>query len=77
MWKKLLAVVCIPVVLILALSVPYAVRSTAAKMPQEPSGYRTGYIIGSMIGMAITLLVIFFLGRWILRTLNDRKRPTA
>lgn len=40
MWRKVLAVLCVPVVLLLATSIPYALHSTSAQLrPEADTGY--------------------------------------
>jgi hypothetical protein len=69
MWRKVLAVLCVPVVLLLATSIPYALHSTGAQLrPEAGTGYMAAYLFGMTLGLAVTVLVVFFLSRWIMRT---------
>jgi hypothetical protein len=76
MWKKVLSVLCIPVVLLLAISIPSTISSTLARMPDEGAGYKGGYLFGMVVSLVITVLVIFFLSRWIIRTLRPAEKPS-
>ncbi len=78
MWKRILAILCIPVVLLLFMSIPYSFRTTLAQLgSHESQAFRGGYYFGMVIGFTITALAIFFLGRWILRTLRPPKKGTC
>lgn len=78
MWKRVLAVLCIPVVLLLFMSIPYSFRSTLGHLNSgESQAFRGGYYVGMIIGFIITASAIFFLGRWIMRTLRTRKTDAS
>lgn len=69
MWRKILAALCVPVVVLLAWSIPATLRTTLAQLrPGASTGYKAGYLIGMSLACAVTVLVIFFLSRWILRS---------
>lgn len=70
MWKKALAVLCVPVVLWLAISVPVTMASVMEQPPVGSAGFRGGYWAGTVAGLLITVAVLFFLSRWIVRTLR-------
>ncbi|HEX2616444.1 MAG TPA: hypothetical protein VHL57_02825 [Flavobacteriales bacterium] len=75
MWKKVLAALCVPVVLALTLSIPYSLRKTLARMSSgDDASYQGGYIFGAFVGMAGVVLAIFFLSRWIIRTFKGARQ---
>ncbi len=78
MWKKALAILCIPVVLLLALSIPSTFVSTLGQLHDgAPAAFRGGYLFGMALGFLLTAAAIFFLSRWIIRTLGAKKAGTS
>lgn len=76
MWRKILAALCVPVVVVLALSIPTALRTTVAQLrPGASTGYKVGYLVGMTLAFAVTVLVIFFLSRWIVRSFRKPRQP--
>jgi len=73
MWLKILAVLCVPVVVVLALSIPYALSGSLSRLPAHSSaGYKAGYLFGVFLAFAVTALVVLLLSRWIFRTFRKR-----
>lgn len=75
MWRKVLAVLCVPVVLLfLASGIPYAVNSTIAQLrPEAVAGSKVAYLFGMTLGLAVTVLVVFFLSRLLIRTFRKHR----
>lgn len=74
MWKKILAVLCIPIALLLGVSTLHTTL-TALASPERTGGKaeQAGYVTGLLLGFALMALLTFFFARWIVRTLWPRK----
>ncbi len=70
MWKRVLAVICIPVALLFTVS---AVQVTVTSVDWSTDGtlaYRLSFYAGLIIVPLISGVVLFFWWRWIIRTLR-------
>ena len=70
MAKKMIAVICIPLFLLIALSVPTATIQTVQWMQPGTTVYRISYLTGMLL---VTAVVLFFWGRWIFRALKSSR----
>lgn len=76
MWKKVLAVICIPVALLFTVSAVQVAVSSADWSTDGTLAYRLSFYAGLIIAQLIAGVVLFFWWRWIIRTLR-RPRGSA
>lgn len=73
MWKKALAILSIPIVLLIGLSAVQATFIAASKTTGNSAGYLIGYYFGFGLCMALIAWLLFFWCRWIWRALARRQ----
>lgn len=74
MWKKVLAVISIPVALLLTYAAVVPLFNFPGPPSDAPAGYRVAHMAGSVLAVLFTFGVLFFWWRWIIRTLWRRRK---
>ena len=69
MWKKVLAVLSLPLALLLTYAAVVTLFNFPGPKSDAPAGYRMGHMAGSVLAVLFTFGVLFFCWRWIVRTL--------
>ena len=71
-WKKVLAILSIPMWLLFTVAMLQTTIQMLDKEPGGTAGYRFGYVIGQCVAAFVMGGELFFWGRWILRVLKRR-----
>jgi hypothetical protein len=75
MWKRILAIIAIPVATLLSVSM---VEATWISLPAAPEGaglYRVMFFVGMGTGALVTAVLLFLWWRWIWQTLRQPRTP--
>ena len=74
MWKKMLAVLSLPVALLVTYAAVVTLFNLTTPPADAPTGYRVGHMAGYVVAVLFTFGVLFFWWRWIIRTLWQRRK---